>query len=51
MKKLIEPHEQIHTLAKEIVRAVNMGERDHLNDYLKKAGFGNRSIYRGVKKY
>ena len=23
-------------LAKEIVRAVNIGERDHLNDYLKK---------------
>ena len=49
MKKLIEPHEQIHTIAKEIVRAVNMGERDHLNDYLKKLDLATDQFTEGLK--
>ena len=49
MKKLIEPHEQIHTLAKEIVRAVNMGERDYLNDYLKKLDLATDQFTEGLK--
>ena len=49
MKKLIEPHEQIHRLAKQIVRAVNMGERDHLNDDLKKLDLATDQFTEGLK--
>ena len=49
MKKLIEPHEQIHTIAKEIVRAVNRGEREHLNDYLKKLDLATDQFTEGLK--
>ncbi|WP_171038047.1 methyl-accepting chemotaxis protein [Aquibacillus sediminis] len=49
VKKLEEPHKKVHTLSKEIVRAVNNGDRTHIDRYLTELDEATETFISGLK--
>ena len=47
--KLYEPHKKVHTLSKEIIRAVNSGNRSNIDSYLRELNDATRELINGLK--
>ena len=47
--KLYEPHKKVHTLSKEIIRAVNSGNRSQIDSYLRELDDATTELTNGLK--
>ena len=47
--KLYEPHKKVHTLSKEIIRAVNSGNRSKIDSYLRELDEATTELINGLK--
>ena len=47
--KLYEPHKKVHTLSKEIIHAVNSGNRSNIDSYLRELNEATTELINGLK--
>lgn len=47
--RMYEPHKKVHTLSREIIRAVNSGNRSNIEDYLKELDEATAELIKGLK--